>query len=156
HIDDGCANPITLARANYWRGRAAEALGDKEAMQANYQAAARYPTAYYGQLARARLGMSGIELRKSPQQRTDGGSKLGDELVRAPEMLYTLRERDPVVSFVAALSEQCTDVRTLVAVAEVTGRHNDARAMMALGKTALGRGFALDAYAFPTIGIPQH
>ena len=25
HIDDGSANPIVLARANYWRGRAAEA-----------------------------------------------------------------------------------------------------------------------------------
>ena len=29
HIDDGAANPIVLARANYWRGRAAEALGEK-------------------------------------------------------------------------------------------------------------------------------
>src|SRR5580704_6817900 len=28
HIDDGSANPIVLARANYWRGRADEALGD--------------------------------------------------------------------------------------------------------------------------------
>ena len=27
HIDEGSANPIVLARANYWRGRAAEALG---------------------------------------------------------------------------------------------------------------------------------
>src|SRR6516162_8513191 len=30
-LDEGCANPITLARASYWRGRAAEALGDKGA-----------------------------------------------------------------------------------------------------------------------------
>src|SRR5262249_38896347 len=27
HIDDGAANPIVIARANYWRGRAAEAIG---------------------------------------------------------------------------------------------------------------------------------
>ena len=33
-IDDGAANPIVLARANYWRGRAAEALGEKDAMRA--------------------------------------------------------------------------------------------------------------------------
>src|SRR5258705_478895 len=31
-IDDGAANPIVLARANYWRGRAAEAAGEIEAM----------------------------------------------------------------------------------------------------------------------------
>ena len=63
HIDDGQDNPIVLARANYWRGRAAEALGQKDAMRAGYEAAARYPTAYYGQLARARLGRDQIELR---------------------------------------------------------------------------------------------
>jgi soluble lytic murein transglycosylase len=34
HIDDGSANPIVLARANYWRGRAAEAIGDSEEMRA--------------------------------------------------------------------------------------------------------------------------
>ena len=28
-IDEGATNPIVLARANYWRGRAAEALGDR-------------------------------------------------------------------------------------------------------------------------------
>jgi len=52
-IDEDATNPITLARAGYWRGRAAEALGDREAMRKNYETAARYPTAYYGQLARA-------------------------------------------------------------------------------------------------------
>ena len=33
-IDEGQANPIVLARANYWRGRAAEALGRQDAMRA--------------------------------------------------------------------------------------------------------------------------
>jgi soluble lytic murein transglycosylase len=54
------------------------------------------------------------------------------------------------------LAEDSTDVPTLAAVADVTGSHNDARAMLELGKTALGRGLALDTYAFPTIGIPPH
>ena len=63
HIDDGSANPIVLARANYWRARVAEAVGEKDAMRDGYEAAARYPTAYYGQLARARLGLDRIELR---------------------------------------------------------------------------------------------
>jgi len=63
HIDDGASNPIVLARANYWRGRAAEAISANDEMRASYQAAARYPTAYYGQLARAKLGLDKIELR---------------------------------------------------------------------------------------------
>jgi soluble lytic murein transglycosylase len=156
HIDDGCVNPITLARASYWRGRAAEALGDKESMRTQYVAAARHTTAYYGQLARARLGRDDVELRMPPQPDPAGQSRIADEVVRAAEMLYTIDEREMVVSFVADLAEQSTDVPTLSAVAEVTGRHNDARAMLELGKTALARGLAVDAYAFPTIGIPPH
>ena len=41
HIDEGSTNPIVLARGNYWRGRAAEAAGDSDAMRAGYEAAAR-------------------------------------------------------------------------------------------------------------------
>ncbi len=33
HIDDGAVNPIVLARANYWRGRAAEAAGNNDEMR---------------------------------------------------------------------------------------------------------------------------
>jgi soluble lytic murein transglycosylase len=156
-IDEGSLNPIVLSRANYWRGRASEALGDKDATHADYQAAARYPTAYYGQLARARLGINGFELRL-PQQRPDQTPPppLADELVRATEMLYTLGERETVVCLAADLGDDSNDVPTISAVAETTGRHHDARAMLELGKSALARGLAVDAYAFPTIGIPQH
>jgi soluble lytic murein transglycosylase len=154
HIDEGCANPITLARANYWRGRAAEALGDLATMRVNYETAARQSTAYYGQLARARLGMTTMDLRKQADEAER--TKPSDEIVRAADMLYTLGERDTVVSFVVDLGEDSNDVATLSAVAEVTGRHNDARAMLELGKAALGRGLPVDAYAFPTIGIPEH
>jgi soluble lytic murein transglycosylase len=157
HIDDGATNPIVLARANYWRGRAAEALGDKDAMKAGFEAAARYPTAYYGQLARARLGRDGIELRApAPTLASSDGAAPVDERVRAAEMLYEIGERDVVLYFVADLGEQSTDVAALEALGELTGRRNDARAMLQVGKPALGRGLALDHYAFPIIGIPQH
>jgi soluble lytic murein transglycosylase len=156
HIDDGSVNPIVLARASYWRGRAAEAVGDNNAMHANYEAAARHPTAYYGQLARARLGLDRIELRAPQHADPARGPALPGELLRAADMLYTLGERDVVVSFVADLAEQSVDATALAALAELTGRRNDARAMLQIGKTALGRGLALDLYAFPTIGIPEH
>jgi len=124
-------------------------------MRASYETAARYPTAYYGQLARAKLGLDGIELRLPAPLPADDIS-LSDERVRAADMLYTLGERDVVLYFVADLAEQSTDVAVLAALAELTGRRNDARAMLQIGKPALARGLALDHYAFPTIGIPPH
>ena len=58
--------------------------------------------------------------------------------------------------FVTDLGEQSSDVAVLEALGELTGRRNDARAMLQIGKPSLGRGLALDHYAFPTIGIPPH
>jgi soluble lytic murein transglycosylase len=156
HIDDGSANPIVLARADYWRGRAAEAIGDHDAMRASYQAAARYTTAYYGQLARVKLGLETLELRAPPPADPASGPALSDEIVRAAEILYAIGERDVVVSLAVDLAEQCDDVATLAALGELTSHRNHARAMLELGKTALARGLAVDHYAFPTIGIPQH
>ncbi|AUC97232.1 lytic transglycosylase [Bradyrhizobium sp. SK17] len=155
HIDEGQTNPTVLARAAYWRGRAAEALGNSAAMRADYQAAARYPTAYYGQLALAKLGRDGIELR-APTSAANAGSMAADERVRAADMLYAIGEPDVVLYFVADLAEESTDVGMLEALGELTGRRNDARTMLQLGKIALGRGFAFDHYAFPVIGIPRH
>lgn len=156
HIDEGQTNPTVLARAAYWRGRAAEALGNSAAMRADYQAAARYPTAYYGQLALAKLGHDGgVELH-APSPAASAGSMAADERVRAADMLYAIGEPDIVLYFAADLAEESTDVGMLEALGELTGRHNDARAMLQIGKIALARGFAFDHYAFPVIGIPKH
>jgi soluble lytic murein transglycosylase len=153
-IDDGSANPIVLARANYWRGRVAEALGEKVEMEASYAAAARHPTAYYGQLARAKLGIGMGELRL-PAIAAES-TAVADERVRAAEMLYEIGERDVVLYFAADLAEQSSDTGVLRALGELTLRRNDARSMLQLGKGALARGLGLDHYAFPTIGIPRH
>src|SRR5262249_17450500 len=67
HVDDGSSDPVVLARAAYWRGRTAEAANQSDEMRVQYQTAAAYPTAYYGQLARARLGHSQIARLSPPQ-----------------------------------------------------------------------------------------
>jgi soluble lytic murein transglycosylase len=156
HIDDGSSNPIVLARANYWRGRVAEAIGENDEMRASYEAAARHPTAYYGQLARAKLGLDRIELRAPLQAGPVDVAAPLDERVRAADMLYALGERDVVLYFVTDLAEESADVAALAGLGELTGRRNHARAMLQIGRAALARGLALDPYAFPTIGIPQH
>ncbi|MBR0697449.1 lytic transglycosylase domain-containing protein [Bradyrhizobium lablabi] len=161
-IDEGQINPTVLSRAAYWRGRAVEALGNTAAVRADYEAAARYPTAYYGQLARAKLGIDKIELRApttlSPitLASADATPSAVDERVRAAEILYDIGERDVVLYFATDLAEQTSDVAVLEALGELTFRRNDARTMLQIGKTALSRGLALDHYAFPTIGIPRH
>lgn len=155
-IDEGSANPIALSRAHYWRGRAAEAMNATADARLSYQAAARYPTAYYGQLARARLGLDRIELRAPSPVLAAVDTPPADERVRAADMLYGVGERDMVFYYAEDFAKESTDVAALEALGELAGRRNDARVMLEVGKSALARGLALDHYAFPTIGIPEH
>ena len=153
HVDEGSTDPIVLARAAYWRGRAAEAAGRLEDMHAQYATAARYPTAYYGQLARARLGLSEIALRPAPPQSVDGAQS---DLLHAADILYAIGEFDLALSFVSDLAETSSDVATLNALGQLAARYNDAQAMLAIGKTALARGLPTEQHAFPEIGVPSY
>jgi soluble lytic murein transglycosylase len=153
-VDEGSSDPIVRARAAYWRGRAAEAAGQFDEMRAQYEAAASHPTAYYGQLARARLGLDEeVALRRPPAEPVQDVSR---ELLHAADILYTIGERDLVVSFVSDLAEQSGDAAALAAFGELAAQYNDARAMLLIGKTALARGLAMDLHAFPDIGVPSY
>lgn len=151
-VDEGSSDPIVLARAAYWRGRAFEAVDQFDEMKAQYERAAGYPTAYYGQLARARLGLSEIALRPPPQE-VKGAN--GD-LLRAADMLYAVGELDLILTFINELAETSSDIATLNALGQLTARYNDAQAMLVLGKTALARGLAVERYAFPAMGVPAY
>ncbi len=152
HIDDSATDPVLLARAAYWRGRAAQAAGELGEMRAQYEVAARYPTSYYGQLARARLGINETALRPLPQSVGVDAR----EALRAADMLYAIGERDLVLHFVADLAEESNDAALIAGLGELTARYQDARAMLMVGKTALARGLPMDEYAFPDIGVPSY
>ena len=153
HVADGVSNPITLGRSFYWQGRAAEALGREQDARALYEAAARYPTAYYGQLARARLGLDEVTLRALPDPPTEHRPL---ELARAFEILYTIDARDLVAGMAADLGDKATDIGALATLAEIAVHHNDARATLLIGKAAVGRGLPLERYAFPGFGVPDY
>ncbi|HEV7634977.1 MAG TPA: lytic transglycosylase domain-containing protein [Bradyrhizobium sp.] len=147
----GSANPTALARAGYWQGRAAEASGRSQDARAAYAAAAAHSTSYYGQLARAKLGLPQLELKSAPTGRARGIERL--EIVRAVQLLYQLDEREVAVPMFADIGEN-GDPDALVGLGELASRHGDARSMLLLGKAALNRGLPFDVYAYPVNGIP--
>ncbi|MDC7785152.1 lytic transglycosylase domain-containing protein [Rhodoplanes sp. TEM] len=147
-------HPTSLARAGYWLGRAAEASGRRAEARRHYEAAAQHSAAYYGQLARARIGLRSIAVRRPPP--VTGAQRAAlkrSALVRAVDLLYATGHRDLVVPFVADL-DRVDDVGVLTLVAEATAARGDARAMTALGRGALARGLPFDHVAFPDVGLP--
>jgi soluble lytic murein transglycosylase len=150
-IGVGSANPTALARAGYWQGRAAEASGRTQEARAAYTSAAEQSTSYYGQLARAKLGLPQIELNGAPASRGRGVEKL--EIVRAVQLLYALDEREIAIPIFGDMGEN-GDPDALVGLGELASRNDDARGMLLLGKAALNRGLPFDFYAYPVSGIP--
>jgi soluble lytic murein transglycosylase len=156
-IMEGMVNPHALARGGYWQGRAAEAMGQSAQAKAFYETAAQHTATYYGQLARARLGLTDLGLRGPPAFTPQEQNVLGNlEVVRAAEILYSLDERDMLASIFAELGESATDIAGMAMLGELAGKHGDGRAMLLLGESAYGRGLPLDYYAYPVVGLPDY
>jgi len=156
-INEGTDSPHALARGGYWQGRAAEAMGQRAQAKAYYEMAAQYSATYYGQLARARLGLSDLGLHGPPPLTpVELRQKSNFEVVRAAEILYALNERDLLASIYAELGDSSNDVAGLTALAELAGKHGDGRAMLLLSQDAYSRGLPLDYFAFPTFGLPSY
>ncbi|BAT60740.1 soluble lytic murein transglycosylase precursor [Variibacter gotjawalensis] len=143
-------HPTSMARAHYWLGRTAETAGRSGEAQSHYQQAAQHSAAYYGQLARARIGHREMTVRRPNRS---GGRTV--DLARALDLIYLTGNRDLAITFCADL-ERVGDSDALAALGEVAMKHNDPRATMMIGKAAIARGLPFDHYAFPTSGIPKY
>ena len=150
-IGVGSVNPTTLARAGYWKGRAAEAMGREHEARTFYASAAEQSTSYYGQLARAKLRLPQLELNDVPRSR--GAERL--EVVRAVQLLFELDEREIAIPIFADVGEN-GDADTVIGLGELTTRYGYARGMILAGKAALNRGLPFDHYAYPVMGIPSY
>lgn len=74
--------PISRARAGYWAGRAAAAVGEAQAAAAWYRRAATYAHTFYGQLAMAELGV-------------DPADRVGPKVLASAAAREQLRRRTP-------------------------------------------------------------
>ena len=145
-------NASAISRGAYWLGRSQEALGDKQGADALYAKAARHPTQFYGQVAKARLGQSAFHVRPSPSP------ALGDsraEAVRVLEQLQAAGLSETSAPLAYDLARNLLGEAQLGALADVVARSRNAAFMLQVGKIAAQRGIALDELAFPDFGVPD-
>ena len=147
------ADPIVLARAAYWRGRAAEAAGQFEEMRAQYKVAARYPTAYYGQLARARLGLGEIALRRpaAGQWRRSRANccMLRKFSMRSASAIWFCRSS-------ATSPKRAAISRRLQSLASSPRATTMPRRCWLLARQRSQEVWRWNEYAFPEIGVPSY
>ncbi|HSU99029.1 MAG TPA: lytic transglycosylase domain-containing protein [Roseiarcus sp.] len=148
---EAAENPLSLARAAYWQGRAAEAMGESEAARTFYARAAGVPIAYYGQLAAQRLGETRLSFRK-PAVAAVGERR--DEAVRVVEALYADGLDDLAAGIAFDAARNWRDESQLAAMAEVVKSRDDPGTQVQFAKIAVMRGQPLEAMAFPSVGMP--
>ena len=144
--------PISRARAAYWQARAAERGEEPEDAGRLYAIAAEQSSTYYGQLARARLGLPDAPLR---QATTVASGDDRDDAIRAVEAFLSVGEKDLAFRLTVDLARTLEDKSQIAALAAITARSRDARATLLLGKLTSQRGVALDDVAFPIFGVPD-
>ena len=145
-------NPMSVSRAQYWQGRTQEALGDAEGANAFYAKAGQHSSMFYGQLARAKLGLSAMPLRltsNAPQ----GDAR--SEAIRVAEALQKLGAKEAAISLMLDAAQHIDDPAQMAALSIVAGATREAHLSLVVGKAASQHGFALDDLAFPTFGVPE-
>ncbi len=145
--------PISVSRAWYWLGRAAEA-GAAGNADDYYAKAATLPGTFYGQLAAARLGRKSLNVTYPSPSADDRSRFESREAVRAIARLEAAGHGWRTDSLYRALAEELTspgELAILAARAEKAGGH---QLSLQIGKLAFGRGIDVAALAFPIGVIP--
>ncbi len=148
------SSPITRGRALYWRGRAAEARGDRTAADGWYASAAQYGTVFYGQLAAEKLNQP-IVLGSDPAvTQADRARFEGRDSVRAARLLNEIGEKNLFRAFVLALDDILPTAQEQALLVDFVRGVGDQDTSMKVVRTAAQRGFILPDRGYPTRNPP--
>ncbi|RUW82172.1 lytic transglycosylase domain-containing protein [Mesorhizobium sp. M1E.F.Ca.ET.063.01.1.1] len=153
-IADLAQGPVSLSRAYYWLGRAAEVGGPGSAKD-YFTRAAAYGTTFYGQLAGERVGLRTLNIAYPKPSAADRQSFEAREAVNAIRRLQEAGYDRYAETLYRDLAGQLTspgELALLAVLAEKQGNHFMA---LKVGKIAAQRGIDVGALSHPLGVIPD-
>lgn len=147
--------PISLARASYWAGRAADALDKHESAERWYKIASKFPTTFYGQLAIVRLGASDYRAAFSfPQPGADSiKAFLARDTVRAVRLLHAAGMHDATGPFFARLMSDAKTPEDFIMTAQFARKLGyPHQGVIASKKLFNSDRYALFEHGYPLLG----
>ena len=152
HIQQVGASPITVARALYWRGRAAEAGGDAIGAQALYAQGGQYITTFYGQLAAQKAGITQIDLGHDPVPTAADRARFeGRETVRAARLLAQIGNRELLRSFVLGIDDDLPNAEEYALLVDFAKSYGEQDLSMRVVRAAAQRGYILPDRGYPVL-----
>ena len=147
--------PVTLSRALYWRGRAAEALGRADEAAELFRQGGTYTTAFYGQLAAGRAGLTQITLARDPEPTAaERAAFEAREPVRAARLLAGAGERDSFRGFVLAVAESLTAAVDFAQLHDLAKSAGDQDLAMRVARIAGQKNAPLAERGWPLVTVP--
>lgn len=147
--------PDSVTQANYWLGRARQALGDAEGATEAFRTAARFGTVYYGQLAREALGEASTEIRALPDWQAAEATFESNELVQAVRLLAGNGHREMAIPLLRSFASDFQTGGELLLAARLAQSLDAHHLTISIADTAEKRGFPLDLFNFPEDGLPR-
>ncbi|WP_428409307.1 transglycosylase SLT domain-containing protein [Hyphococcus sp.] len=157
-LASGVESPISVSRAYYWLGRAAEAKEDPASARAYYANAAEHYYSYYGQLAAEKLGGAfaastfGEMAQSSPAERALFSSR---PTVAALRMLTDLDLEYEFMVFAYHVDDQLERPGEYIELAKLTNGEGAPHLTVRAGKVAIQRGAFAPDVAYPLVFVPD-
>lgn len=145
--------PVSKARATYWSGRAAEAMGQMGMARDWYKKASQFQTVYYGQMAGATLSKDlGLPKNKLPRLSSSDYDKFEkSELYQSFEIFKSAKQKIYADRFINAFLSYYETPKAYRFAAESLAKKDDFFNAVKIAKKASYKGMFLTKQAYPTI-----
>ncbi|MBI1211049.1 MAG: transglycosylase SLT domain-containing protein [Alphaproteobacteria bacterium] len=155
-LREGVSAPISVARAHYWAGRAAQKAGRTSEASRQYGLAAAYPMTYYGQLAavvanpKAKLDLPAGHGATPSTKR----AFMGQSLMQAMQCLADVGSQGLLRSFAIAIAEGADDRDEFTLLNNFLRQLNEPALALRVAKKGLQKNLPVFDIAYPTTGLP--
>ncbi len=154
----GVTFPISVARAQYWLGRAHEAAGRTDEARAAYTAASTMPETYYGMLAASALNPDAIHTLAwlKPDTSDERAAFEAREDIQAVQMLASLQERELLTSFSKGVADNLATAEEYEMLSALLDRMGWRGLSVRVAKRAMQKLIPVGAYSYPLVTLPRH
>ncbi|HVW72757.1 MAG TPA: transglycosylase SLT domain-containing protein [Rhizomicrobium sp.] len=156
-LDAAVSRPISKSRAQYWEGRAYEALGDNASALAHYRQAASWPETFYGQIALAHIEASPLlHLTDTVVEAAAASDVEADPLMPEIKVLADLGQEASLRQFIDRDSEVYGSPRHLKRLMILLNDWGYPEIAVRLAKTASYAGAPMPQFTHPLVALPAY
>lgn len=157
-LREGVTAPISVARAHYWAGRAADKAGRTAESQQQYKLAANFPMTYYGQIAASVVNPRGnldLPFARSTASATKQAF-MDASMMQAMQALADVGAEGLLRTFALAAAETYTDRDQFVLLTNFLRGLNQPALALRVAKRGLQKNVAVYDIAYPTMSVPAY